>query len=855
MTSPQPLALANPFGLCSFQECCYQKNINDTHDGTTGYVSVCDNTFVTQETELAKMEQPDILEKNDVSLSVINERFSPVNDEACQSDATVYDTGMEVPATDFTTVVENRCPRELYPVFPECDEDPPTGNHEGSKHVSTTMERQVGHLVESQVASQVNQGSLFPEEQDSEQIKFQELEPSPTAKHGFWLPNAQAIARERDHLEDLLQKVECLIRDEFILSSHTTYLELVDRLDRLLDSNKLRILGLIRPAGYLSRVYARALDASTIKMRRKTSSVAMTVAGDGGPVVQRAECVTVFGRSTSTFSFGASTMVAGAVDPALFFSRHTSGWFAEIPQPSFQSTDHPEPKQKRNSDYHYAPLGLGTLAEPISLCPLKSQRHSNNASDMDVPSDATEKGLTLRNLIGTGGNKIDNAQQQRRLGRVPLQRRVWFLGELPAIVFATEDVCAEHGASLNIVRQQNVSQTSEPLDGAGDEPVNCSYTYTRRTVGGLSLPVDIQIMCMFSPPTEVTTCGNESTTATGTTSIIVNPIAAPSNVPDKVSNLQEKPSSLGKSPSQPINTSTADHQHTTNRSSLFGETDTVSSYGLMTWLHFFLERLVNNPQIHKLRMQFYQTERALAVLAASANPADKSWNSIVTKEYRALWNVQDEGNAICVIEGTMKSPIFQCLSLINESDLHKNWLPFLSESRKVHQVSQFTQVLCQRTNFPWPLDDRESLMLGYAIDGLHLPTPSIIMNGESVPDDAVSVFGLPLTPPCPGLTRMRVNFFTFELRPNVEDAQVTMAKLVVFLDPQMTFIPKAVQSFIARQSATRLFTNMQRLCARFEKSIYAQRVKENPDIYGVVEERLRNFYETEHKRVKPQISI
>lgn len=39
-----------------------------------------------------------------------------------------------------------------------------------------------------------------------------------------------------------------------------------------------------------------------------------------------------------------------------------------------------------------------------------------------------------------------------------------------------------------------------------------------------------------------------------------------------------------------------------------------------------------------------------------------------------------DGNAICVIEGVINTSLFECLSFLNEPDLHKNWIPFLSVS-------------------------------------------------------------------------------------------------------------------------------------------------------------------------------
>lgn len=124
-------------------------------------------------------------------------------------------------------------------------------------------------------------------------------------------------------------------------------------------------------------------------------------------------------------------------------------------------------------------------------------------------------------------------------------------------------------------------------------------------------------------------------------------------------------------------------------------------------------------------MQYYQTQQSLAVLSADFSD-DRSWSMSHTKEHNLAlvftgtqrfkycscscyvpnfallfllcpklcitdrvipfsplldrWKVMKDGNAICVIDGVLNTPIFECLSLLNESDLHKNWIPFLSVS-------------------------------------------------------------------------------------------------------------------------------------------------------------------------------
>jgi predicted methyltransferase MtxX (methanogen marker protein 4) len=45
------------------------------------------------------------------------------------------------------------------------------------------------------------------------------------------------------------------------------------------------------------------------------------------------------------------------------------------------------------------------------------------------------------------------------------------------------------------------------------------------------------------------------------------------------------------------------------------------------------------------------------------------------------WHLTSTGNVICMLDGVLRTPLFQCLSIINETDLHGNWLPFISVTK------------------------------------------------------------------------------------------------------------------------------------------------------------------------------
>lgn len=198
------------------------------------------------------------------------------------------------------------------------------------------------------------------------------------------------------------------------------------------------------------------------------------------------------------FSCRSSSFIAKAVDPSWYRSLHSAKKFPEKPHSATSIDTVSGWGLQSISDCHFAPLGVGTLAEPVVVCPLTSQTFLQPNTPNEMTAEGTTESLLLANSIMTTGiADSENGKQDSLLGRVPLQCRVWLLGDLPAVVFAVKDVCAEHGASVNIVRQQQLDPPSTPEAEGQDNPGIFSYSYKKRTVGGLSLPVDIQVVLIM----------------------------------------------------------------------------------------------------------------------------------------------------------------------------------------------------------------------------------------------------------------------------------------------------------------------------------------------------------------------
>lgn len=166
----------------------------------------------------------------------------------------------------------------------------------------------------------------------------------------------------------------------------------------------------------------------------------------------------------------------------------------------------------------FASLGFGILQEPVTAFPATSQtedinqRCSQNNYDDDLEekkSGANQSGPTLQEVLEGCTEETSHPDSKKFLGRRPLQKRVWPLGDLPCIAFTAQDTLTDHAASPNIkalsidpVVKEGIQRqpSGNILDLiSGDD---FSYSYLRRSVGGLRLPIDIQIIFMVTPPAD-----------------------------------------------------------------------------------------------------------------------------------------------------------------------------------------------------------------------------------------------------------------------------------------------------------------------------------------------------------------
>lgn len=149
----------------------------------------------------------------------------------------------------------------------------------------------------------------------------------------------------------------------------------------------------------------------------------------------------------------------------------------------------------------FSPLGIGVLEETVTAFPLQSQRMNsngeNNGNRNFENGNGGEAAGALQVLLEKTTGQCEYPEMRKFLGRQPLQKRVWLLGDLPCLAFTIQELSADYASGPNIHRtneEEIPTETKSVLELSQD----FSYSYSLRAVAGLSLPVDIQIIFVSS---------------------------------------------------------------------------------------------------------------------------------------------------------------------------------------------------------------------------------------------------------------------------------------------------------------------------------------------------------------------
>jgi len=184
------------------------------------------------------------------------------------------------------------------------------------------------------------------------------------------------------------------------------------------------------------------------------------------------------------------------------------------------------------------------------------------------------------------------------------------------------------------------------------------------------------------------------------------------------------------------------------------------------------------------------------------------------------------------LEGVVESPLFDVTAVVYEADLYKNWWPLVKESRQICQLSKFRKQVYMRADMPWPVWDRDVFLHGYGVDMLEEDTVVVMVHSSDTEEVAIPSRHV----------RMICSFGGFLAKPI--SATATKVIMLANVDPKMSYIPYTFLNLATKQLAHLMFQMLRRQCQKISGSEYEKRIKENPQVYSEIQQRLQLYFST-----------
>jgi hypothetical protein len=192
------------------------------------------------------------------------------------------------------------------------------------------------------------------------------------------------------------------------------------------------------------------------------------------------------------------------------------------------------------------------------------------------------------------------------------------------------------------------------------------------------------------------------------------------------------------------------------------------------------------------------------------------------------------------IEGIMKAPILNILSLVYETDLFHTWVPLCKRSEQIAKVSRTKQIIRNCYGVPIPfINNRECQVYGYGVNALLTEYKQIMAVGRSVYGDAYK--GFDLRQPFKGHTRAHVEIVGAALRPK-PNGEVEF-KFVSNFDPKIKAMPYKLLNWFSRKFSKTLFKKVEKKARNLKGTEFERRMQDpaKRDFYDFIQETLKEF--------------
>ena len=169
-------------------------------------------------------------------------------------------------------------------------------------------------------------------------------------------------------------------------------------------------------------------------------------------------------------------------------------------------------------------------------------------------------------------------------------------------------------------------------------------------------------------------------------------------------------------------------------------------------------------------------------------------------------------------EGVVEVPIFNFISLVYETELYPDWVPFCRSCKMVERVSRSKKIIFSEFDVV-KVAKRAVCLVGYGYNLLNTDGLVMIVS-KSVESGNLSKY-----------TMAKLNFFGCLIRPLTENS--IQVKIISNFDPKISFLPYSLLNWLVRKMAKTIFEKITEESKKFENSEYPKRMllPENLEFY------------------------
>lgn len=189
------------------------------------------------------------------------------------------------------------------------------------------------------------------------------------------------------------------------------------------------------------------------------------------------------------------------------------------------------------------------------------------------------------------------------------------------------------------------------------------------------------------------------------------------------------------------------------------------------------------------------------------------------------------------VDGTIRAPLLNLVTLLYEADLYKDLLWFVERSEILAETGRLRRAAHFQLYAPFPLSPRDAVVYGFAVDGLDEDGCILVCSRSLRESDGIPIPPITQDNDNGKVVRANIHISGYELTPMGTD--VTRVRFIFNIDPQLPFLPSPLINWSSRMLCRWSLQAMEARSRDLPASYQARRASK--DIYRWFDHRLKTY--------------